>query len=167
MTLIGLTFLVAAGLATAAATQRPWFEKYVREKYAPTADNIDRVGRQLTDMAAGVEAVRALSSADRGALYEGWMQASDWPGLAAAIMVRADPEFYGARARRTLVCGAAEQKQRALEFLKISAHPAALGVLERCREQALSRRSHALANAAGLALDTCRQGLKREDAVDP
>lgn len=125
LALLGGTFAAALVLACAIATQRGFFERYVRETYAPPAERVRAIGRALE----GADANRRLAElgpADREALYEAWMQDDEgWPAVAPARLVGADPDLFLARARRTLVCGSGAQRRRAARFLIESGHAAA------------------------------------------
>ena len=166
LALIGVTFLAAVGLAVGAVWQRPWFEKFVREKYGPVSATASNLGVILDDSPEKSELVRALPPAERDSLYEGWVQAgAGWPAAAPAAMTRADPDFFLARAWRTWICGSDDQKKRALVFLENCGNRRALGLLERACRQANARRAASLESLARQALEGCRRSLSIEDTA--
>ncbi len=144
MTLIGATIAAGAALAVLVATQRPFFEKYVREKYAAPAPHVrDAVAAiRSTDDTAGI---LALSPQDRRLAYEAWVQGPDaFPASAPAAMARADAPLYLARAWQTLVCGAPEQRVLATRFLEASGHPDAVEILRHALARARARGEDAI-----------------------
>jgi hypothetical protein len=145
LSLLGATFLAALGLALAMATQRWFFERYIVEKYRALPAQLAALPPQLTG-AEAAPLVTALPAADREALYEGWMQADDWPAGAPAALSRADPELYLRRVKQTLLCGSDEQRRRGVRFLTASGHPEAAGILRRTAERARARREEAFAD---------------------
>ncbi len=139
MTLIGATIAAGAALAVIVATQRPWFEKHVREKYAAPQQRVADVVKAI-DSADDTAGVLALSAQDRRLAYEAWMQGPDGFHTAApAAMARADAPLYIARAWQTLICGSPEQRMLAVRFLEATGHADATGVLRRALDRARAR----------------------------
>jgi hypothetical protein len=137
--LFGATLVVAVGLAGVAASQRAFFERHVLEKYpavsataADLARRIERGDRVDADLRATTPVVRAD-------LYGEWMQrpAADARQRTPATLMTLDPAFYRERVEMTLAGGSADQRARALLFVRASRSavfaPSIRWTLERAR----------------------------------
>ena len=126
--LFAATFLVSALLAVFVAFKRPFFEKYILEKYPTTTELSAKIMRESVGK-TGLPT--DLKPEHHDAFYESWMSAPDT--LDADLprkMLAAAPQIYLDRARRTLVSGNNLQREKARDFLKRSGNPAAAAVLE-------------------------------------
>jgi hypothetical protein len=165
LALIGVTWLLAAGAAVFATTQRAWFEGHVREKLVSPGRTVLDVEPHLTNRQAGVAWIRGLGAGDLAGLYETWIaRDGGLPASAPMAMVWGDPEYFLGRARSTLVCGSAEQRRRALDFLGLSRHPGAMSLLERAAARAEARRSASDLAAARDALKVYYRELVKKGA---
>ncbi len=128
LVLFAATFLVSAVLAVFVAFKRPFFEKYIHEKYPPTTELAAKILRESKGKTALPE---NLTAVQHEAFYEAWMSAPDTLGAdLPRKMLFAAPEIYLDRAKRTLVAGDFSQREKAREFLKRSGNLAAAAVLE-------------------------------------
>lgn len=160
LALIGVTFAGSIALAAFVATQRSFFEKYVREKYESPAAYIVEIGKKL-ESDEDVRVVKDLSRADHLKLYEAWMQSNDtWPAAAARVMIASSPTLYLHRAAQTLVGGTPRQRRRAVQFLAASDAAEAKPVLRRALDRARLRREYELA-------DFIQQRIKDRSSSQP
>lgn len=104
--------------AAVTASQRTFFERFLKEKYQPIPASLSDVADEAAEGRVDAKKFRELDRLQRLALYDDWMMqtapSSDEPGA----LLAADCELYLGRVERTLVCGSAEQRARALEFLE-------------------------------------------------
>ena len=114
--LIAITFAVAVALAGAAASQRPFFERTVREKYPAPIQSTRTLAEQLEKDNAPPD--RLLPS-QWTLLYQLWIQAdapeTQWPNLPGIIAAR-QPKLADEVVARTLVAGTAAQQGLAIRF---------------------------------------------------
>jgi hypothetical protein len=144
-------------LAIGIATQRPWFESFVQEKYTAQYDELPALVQETAEAAAAGEVDREkfkrLPESQRLALYEDWMirREPDRPRAAKALADVA-PRLYLDRAERTVVCGDDDQRHRAMEFLTLCGRPEAAEKLYKlaawARRRALSNLGDELEAAA-------------------
>jgi len=130
------------------------------EKYTADYAKFDEPLRTLADAAdngtAEAKELAELPPSQKAAMYEDWMRRAilrgrrpppAWsPGM---------PNSFSIARSKTVVCGNGEQRAAALEFLELSAAPAALDRVERLKRWALERRIPDLTeriNAAHLRL---------------
>jgi len=155
--LMGGLFVGCIGAAVFLATQRGFFEGYLREKYSPLPENL----RPMADAAAqgqlDAEEFEKLTEPERLALYDHWMEGSDAPPAFARVLVEAAPALYIARAERTLVCGNADQRDRALVFLEAAGSDEAAAALEDVSQWARRRKMPELAAQVDAAAERVRQ----------
>lgn len=130
LALFAAAFGLSALLAVIVAANRPFFEKYVREKYPPTFETTARILRESRGKTALPE---GLLASQHELLYEAWMSAPDTldADLPRKMLVAA-PEIYLNRARRTFAAGDFEQRWKARFFLEKSGDARATTLL---REQ--------------------------------
>ncbi|MHC4404288.1 MAG: hypothetical protein ACYTG0_31930 [Planctomycetota bacterium] len=135
------------------ATQRGFFEEYLREEYAPLPAEL----KDLADAAASGEIdearLQGLSQEQRLALYDDWMIRPNPPAGTPKTLVAAAGELYLARAERTLVCGNADQRKKALWFLELAGSSEAVPVLEKASRWAERRSLPELAAAIAETVD--------------
>ena len=138
------------------ATQVSWAEKYLRETYA-----LDDLPEEVTAVIAeaekgNIERVEYLKLDDDGRrqLYEDWMNRPNDPPVATArALITVDAEFFLRRAQQSVVCGNAEQRARALEFLKIAPSDKSLEAVEKLLHWAQHRNLPELAKSINATLD--------------
>ena len=152
------------GAAVLLATQRGFFEGYLKEKYAPLPEGLRPVADAAAEGQLDPEEFQRLAEPHRLALYDHWMQADDPPPAAARVLVEAAPALYIARAERTLVCGNQQQRGRALAFLEAAGSDEAIPVLEELSRWAARRKMPELAAQVAATADRLRQ---RAPAASP
>ena len=141
--LLGAMFAGSVVLAVLIATQRPFFEKFIAEKYGVLPASM----KTLADGAAesgkiDAEAFSKLTEEERLLLYDDWMTRPDPPPLRTpAALVAADQKLYLARAERSLVGGSDNQKTRALKFLELAGSKDAIPLLRKARQWSVKRRT--------------------------
>lgn len=141
--MLGAMFAGSVALAVMIATQRPFFEKFIEEKYGQLPANL----KTLADGAAGsgkieAEAFSRLTAEERLLLYDDWMTRPEPPPQRTpAALVAADPGLYLARAERSLVGGNVSQKTRALKFLELAGAKEAVPLLRKARQWSIKRRT--------------------------
>ena len=141
--LLGAMFAGSVVLAAVMAWQRPFFEKFIAEKYGV----LPAAMKTLADGAADsgkidVEAFSKLTPEERLLLYDDWMTRPDPPPQRTpAALVAADPVLYLARAERSLVGGSDDQKTRALKFLELAGSRDAVPLLQKARRWSIKRRT--------------------------
>ena len=139
LALFAATFAGAAVLALAAAFNRPFFEKYVSEKYSVVTAQEDSLMR-TTDAAAFVRKVQLLTPGKQTRLYEVWMQQpGKYPEQMPSWIMSGNTDSLFHRVRITLVAGSAVQRQMAALFLSRSGRPEARAILTEERQRALRR----------------------------
>ena len=144
--MLGAMFAGSVVLAAVMAWQRPFFEKFIAEKYGV----LPAAMKTLADGAADsgkidLEAFSKLTPEERLLLYDDWMTRPDPPPQRApAALVAADQSLYLARAERSLVGGNANQKTRALKFLELAGAKEAIPLLRKARQWSIKRRTHDL-----------------------
>ena len=138
LTLLGLTYLGAVGLAVVALFFRTsFFEFHVRERYPePSARMlamIERGGR--TSAAEDAETVERLSTEEREAVYGAWISdpAIDPTGQVAVRVLWRNPDEIMRRLRITAVVGNLAQRRRALELLSYAMPEARDEAIALCR----------------------------------
>ena len=124
--LFGATFAVAAVIAVVCATQRPFFERYIREKHPTTSAVTQKLAEDLEQRPPG-----ELSEADWNSLYQAFMQASgeEYRHVPRAL-ARADRDRTRARLLRTWHAGSDAQRHRALAFVIAAGDPTLLTAIE-------------------------------------
>jgi len=148
--LFGATFVVAVVIAMVAATQRPFFEGYVREKYpTPTA----ATEKLAASLAMQGDALRSRSEAERTGLYQAFMQGDGYEAVPRAL-AEADPEGTARRLVRTWHAGSDAQRRRALAFVAAAQSPALLDAIERA-----ALRSRPASTELSQALQDARDAL--------
>ncbi len=143
--LFAATFFGAAILASTTVFFRPFFEKYVAEKYAPPTANEEKNLKQ-PDSPDNQKYLNNLPSPQKIRLYEVWMQQPD--SFSTDIpqrLIRSSPDTILLRVTQTFVAGSHEQRQRAAVFLARSRDIAAQNLLENERQRAEVRREAELA----------------------
>ena len=146
--LLGGLFASCMVAAALMASQRGFFEKFIKEKYQELPASLKTMADNAVNGRLDKEAFTRLSPAQRLALYDDWMlRPEPPPAQTPRALVTADPDLYFARAERTLVCGSSGQKLRALKFLKLARSKDAIPMLKRVHEWAVKRRTLRLAEA--------------------
>jgi len=165
-----LTVGLFAGCIVAAAvmaSQRGFFEKHLKEKYAPLPADI----QDVADAAAAdeVDPVRfeQLSDQQRLALYDDWMTRDVPPANTPRALMAADGELYLARAERTLVCGSAVQRKRALSFLELAGSRDAIARLQKLSRWAARRSLSELVAAIAQTIHRLEQTPRTGPASSP
>ena len=136
-------FAASVALAVTLAAGRPFFEKFIEEKYGALPAGM----KTLADGAAeggkiDPEAFGRLTTEERLLLYDDWMARADTPpARTPAALVAADRELYLARAERSLVGGSARQQERALKFLELAGAKEAAPLLRKARQWSIKRRT--------------------------
>jgi len=133
-------FLVCAAGAGFMATQRAFFEGYMKEEYAEISADLLPLAEAAAGGRLAPEDLAELPEPKRLALYDHWMRQAEPPKRTPAALVAAGPALYLARAERTLVCGNAEQRRRALKFLELADSAEAVPILRKARRWAERRK---------------------------
>lgn len=116
LTLFAATFALSAVLAVVVVFNRPFFEKHVREKYAPTLETTARIMRESRGKTSLPD---GLLASQHELIYEAWIAAPDTFDMdLPRKMWAAAPEIYSNRVRRTMVAGDSAQRQKAQIFLE-------------------------------------------------
>ncbi|HYG81974.1 MAG TPA: hypothetical protein VD861_16370 [Pyrinomonadaceae bacterium] len=141
--LLGAMFAGSVVLAVVMATQRPFFEKFIAEKYGYLPENVKTLADRVADSGKiDTEAFSKLTPEERLLLYDDWMKRPDPPPQRTpAALVAADPQLYLARAERSLVGGSDSQKTRALKFLELAGSRDAIPLLQKARQWSIKRRT--------------------------
>lgn len=123
--LMAVTFALAAVMAVVMAANRPFFERYAREKYGEASAE---TGALVASLEAG-DPVPVVAEAQIDALYRHWMSlpTSDEAGRR---LVDLGGDRVALRVETTLVAGNPEQRLRALELVDASRDPRFRPVLE-------------------------------------
>ncbi len=165
-----LTVGLFAGCIAAAAvmaSQRGFFEKYLKEKYAPLPADL----KDVADAAAAGEVDPArfeqLSDAQRLALYDDWMTRDPPPVNTPRALMTAAAELYLARAERTLVCGNHDQRKRALRFLELAGSREATARLQKLSRWAARRSLSELVAGIAETIDRLEQAPRTSPARSP
>jgi hypothetical protein len=141
--LLGAMFAASVVLAAVLATERPFFEKFVAEKYGVLPAGMKTLADGAADSGKiDAEAFSRLTMEERLLLYDDWMtRPGPPPPRTPAALVAADPTLYLARAERSLVGGSDQQKVRALEFLELAGARDAIPLLRKARQWSIKRRT--------------------------
>lgn len=152
--LLGGLFAGCIVAAVIMASQRGFFEQFIAEQYTALPANLQPLVEAAATGAIDREAFAKLSPAQRLALYDEWMTHTDpSPAGTPRALVAADPTLYLARAERSLVCGRAEQKLRALAFLELAGSEDAIPVLRKASRWAARRQRPELATQIATTLE--------------
>jgi hypothetical protein len=131
--LVAVTFAVAVIIAVVMAANRGFFEKYIHENYPePSAATISLLERLEPGAAEEEkEELPGLNLQVRESLYQAWMwnQEAERYRYAPRVLMQMYPIYFRQRIERTLAAGNLEQKGKALEFIRLSDHPAFLPTL--------------------------------------
>ncbi|MCC6458867.1 MAG: hypothetical protein IT260_00250 [Saprospiraceae bacterium] len=139
LALFACTFAGAVLLAVAAAFNRPFFEKFVAEKYGVVTAQEDSLMR-TTDPASFVRKVQLLTPGKQTRLYEIWMQRpGKYPEQMPAWILSGNRDTLFQRIRVTLLAGSAVQRQMAALFLSRTRLPEAKVMLLDERKRAYRR----------------------------
>ncbi|MGC4121222.1 MAG: hypothetical protein QM765_42925 [Myxococcales bacterium] len=174
--LLAITFAVAALLAGVAAWQRPFFERYVREKYPPPSATTEALAKRIEAGQVSESEARGLPATTWAALYQLWVQAASpeqaYPSL-PRVMAEQAPSATSTLAERTLVAGTLAQQELAVRFIRASRSAALLPAVTLGLEVAKRRGSESLVpklEAAKLELQPVRSeprpGLQPSTGVD-
>ena len=141
--LLGAMFAGSVVLAVVMATQRPFFEKFIAEKYGTIPANIKTLADEVAlSGKIEAEAFSKLTDEERLLLYDDWMTRPDPPPpRTPAALVAADPKLYLARAERSLVGGSDSQKTRVLKFFELAGSKDAIPLLQKARQWSIKRRT--------------------------
>jgi hypothetical protein len=141
--LFGAMFAGSVVLAVVMATQRPFFEKFIAEKYGVLPESIKTVADGVAESGKiEAEAFSKLTEEERLLLYDDWMTRPDPPPpRTPAALVAADPKMYLSRAERSLVGGSDNQKTRALKFFELAGSKDAIPLLQKARQWSIKRRT--------------------------
>jgi len=144
--LLGAMFAGSITLAVVVASQRPFFEKFIEEKYGQLPAEMKTLAEGAAESGKiDAEAFSKLTEEQRLLLYDDWMTRPDPPPQRTpAALVAADQSLYLARAERSLVGGNANQKTRALEFLELAGAKEAIPLLRKARQWSTRRRTNDL-----------------------
>lgn len=151
--LFGATFGVALVIAGAAATQRPFFERYVVEKHPATTAATRDLAARVKELSA--DELRGRPEAEWTELYHAYLASSgeEVEHLPRAFAA-ADSERIARRLIRTWHAGSDAQRQRVLAFLESAREPDLSVAVEaasrrsRPASQELSRRFQDLHDAS-------------------
>jgi hypothetical protein len=121
--------------AVLTASQRWIFEKYCREKYLDLPGSLRSIAEAAEEGHVEPKLFQRLNPQERLLLYDDWMtRAEPRPRQTPKALTSVAPELYLSRAERTLICGNAQQREGALEFLRLAERAEAAAALERaCR----------------------------------
>jgi hypothetical protein len=158
--LIVLTVVFLGGLVLAIvmATQRPWFESFVREKssagYASYPEPLRRAVDALAEDKLAQVDFEKLGPDQRRQLYEDWIERSDVPRLKVPQkLTRWAPLYYLQCAEKTVVCGSPDQQKRAVQFLQLCSCREATEVLTRLAQWADTRQLVELRASLGVPIE--------------
>jgi hypothetical protein len=154
--LLAALFATALVLALVVALNRPFFERYVREKYPEPPSLIEDLVTRIETGEAGPEEVTKLGREERVQLYHAWQLGPDDPAPDARlprVLFQADAQLYAELVERTLAAGTPPQRLRAAVLAAASGHEDARAVLEWGLERARRQGDAALAEALGELLD--------------
>lgn len=156
--LLGATFVVALVLALVLASQRSFFERYVREKYPGPDAASERLAQRIEAGEVDAAALRALPPNGTLGLYHLWMQSDSnrYPNLPATAAA-AHPELVAERVERTLVAGNREQRQKAIDFAVAARHDRLEPPLRFALDRARAARDAEAAEALSSALRRVQQ----------
>lgn len=158
-----LLFVFSLPIAVGVVFARPYFEKYLEEKYAPVDQQFEKRLRPLIDSleqdrrdGKGLDEeqlrqrdldLQSCKLEDKRRIYEDWVQRHA-PGRLRTVrkLAELDPDNFLAWAEQSVICGNALQRRAGLAFLVSSEHPASAGKLDRLA--AWARRRH-LSDVAG------------------
>ncbi|MCR4414611.1 MAG: hypothetical protein NUV77_19515 [Thermoguttaceae bacterium] len=133
--LVMMGALFAACIAASAAVPAfDWaFHTYLcRERYAPTPAELRRFVEAAEQGRLDRGEFDRLAPEGKVAIYRDWMSRSGTPPRATpGTLMAAAPEVYGKAVERTLICGRADQRERALEFLELAGDAGAIPMLQR------------------------------------
>lgn len=151
--LMGGLFALSVVTSATVASQRWFFEKHCRERYSALPSDLRRLATSAAEGALDPNEHERLSREDRLALYDDWMAAAEpLAGMAKALLAH-DPALYIARAERTLVCGRADQRSRAIEFVELGGSAQAVPMLRRARSWWTRRNDPGLAERLDAAIE--------------
>jgi len=140
-----ITFIGALALALGAAFNRPFFEKYVQEKYAPATVAEEEI-LKITDAAKSQKRLKECSAVQKVRLYEVWMQQPErYPAQAPAWLTASSPDSILKRVKITLTAGSEAQRKNAASFLAFCGSAAALEMLRNEHRRATVRKERDLA----------------------
>jgi len=149
--LMAFTFGLAAVMAIVMAANRPFFERYVREKYP-------EVSAETAGLAENLEAgdpLPQLTDAQVDALYQHWMSLPTDDAVGRRL-VELHPERMVLRVETTLLAGSTDQRLRALELVEASGDARFVPVLQFAADRPSPQGVEA-------ALSRTLQGLASED----
>ncbi|RCS46270.1 hypothetical protein DTL42_14950 [Bremerella cremea] len=164
VSLLGSVIVGAIGLAVVSLLFREiFFEKYVRETFAPTPPNLSQRAEALL-LSPLPETTEPLNAAEIDELYAVWIQNEkfDPQGQIAAQLFSVDSEHTFERSCRTLVVGNRGQRMRALQLLSFAnfiEHPTEVRrLVAYARQKAERRREDDLVTKANELLARLPQG---------
>ena len=135
-------FLACAVAALLIVSQRPRFERAVRERYGTLSASLKETADAAAAGKLDQEAFTRLANSERLALYDDWMTRADASEQTPRALVSGDPMLYLSRAEKTLLCGNAEQRAKAVKFLALSGSREALPILTTMQDWARRRDTH-------------------------
>lgn len=144
MLLMAVTLGGAVVLAIIMATQRDFFEQYIRERYPAPPVNVMALLQGLENGSMDASRVARLAPLEQSALYDAWMGREPSPAesvVPAAMMTHA-PQVTLARLERTLVAGSKEQRFKAVDFARRTRTTPVVEVLQRARSHVARMRWH-------------------------
>jgi len=157
--LFALTCVGAVLFAIFIAVNRPYFDRYVREKFpAPSA-----AARQLADKArtGELDLKKELKNLRRfrAELYALWMTSPPAEGdtRLSLVLMAADPAYVKARLERTFATGSSAQQLRAVKLAQQAPHPQLLPVLQWALPRAKAKKRSELTAAISDALSLCQK----------
>ncbi len=155
---LGLVFLGGLVLAAVMATQRPWFESFVREKYQVGYASFSEPLRRAVDVLAADKLAQVdfekLGPDQRRQLYEDWIERSDVPRLMVPQRLTLwAPKYYLQCAEKTVVCGSPNQQKRAVQFLQLCNCREATEVVQRLAQWSDKRQLVELRASLGVPIE--------------
>ena len=123
--LTGLLFAVSVACAVTIVCCRGLFERWLFEKHAASYDSLPKRLQETVDLLRrgepAAEVLRKMTASDQESIYQFCLaENADIRATMAHSLCQARPEFFVARAERTVVVGSNDQKLRAVEFLECS-----------------------------------------------
>ncbi|MBP88801.1 MAG: hypothetical protein CMJ64_19165 [Planctomycetaceae bacterium] len=119
LVLVGGLFVFCIATAIVIVNNRPFFEKYLLEKYKPLPTNLIPLAQKMEKTGEVPEVFGRLTEKQQGAFYEHWMTLAEVEKDTPKMLVSVAPSLHIARVEQTLVCGSQEQRTRALRFVEL------------------------------------------------
>ena len=149
-------FLACIVAAACLVYFRGWVEGFMKESYLPPPASLQGAINAVNIGAPIQKSYEEAPEEDRVRLFDYWMVTEPIHSQLPGELLRLDTELFLARAERTLVSGSPEQRSRALRFLELGDHPAAIPVLQKAKAWAERRALSEFAREIETVLDVLK-----------